>query len=305
MVEEIGKPVVWLGDLEDTKEVIRGKVQNAWLRYFQRSKLEHYVLVGNHDYFNLECDDHALEIFKLLHNVTIIDSPQEIDGMVMIPYMHDLEKLKAVIAKYQDPKKTLIGHLEISQFDFGNGHICNAGLTLADVAGFKRVISGHFHKYQAQGNLTYLGTPFSHSFGETDQIKYLGLYNPTTDALMKAPTPFARHVTKEFDCDLLDENLSHMIFTFDEISQNNYYRVILTGTQANIDRFPRAIYDEGGTNGKMNIKWITRPSDHAENDIQIEDTVSNETQFTKWATQVKSMDEDTVKLGLAIMGACK
>ena len=305
MVEELGKPTIWLGDVEDTKEVIRGRVQNAWLRYFQRSKLQHFVLVGNHDYFNLDCDDHALEVFKLLPNVTVIDAPFEHDGMVFIPYMHDLEKLRAVLAKYQDPNKTLVGHLEIKEFDFGNGHICTGGLTLDDVAGFRRVISGHFHKYQTQGNLTYLGTPFSHSFGETDQEKYVGLYDPSKDLLRKAATPFPRHMTKEFDCDLLDENLSHMIFNFDEINQKNFYRVILTGTQTNIDRFPRYIYDEGGTHGKMNIKWITRPSDHAENDIQIEDTVSNEVQFTKWATEVKSMDEETVKLGLAIMGAFK
>lgn len=306
LVEAIGKPTIWLGDLLDTKEVIRGKVLNAWLRYFKRSKLQHYVLVGNHDYFNLDCNDHALEVFKLLHNVTVIDDVLQLDNLVFIPYIHNLETLRAVLARYQDPNKTLIGHLEISQFDFGNGHVCTSGLNLTDVAGFKRVISGHFHKYQTQGNLTYLGTPFSHSFGETDQIKYLGLYKSATDELVTAETPFAKHITKTFNCDFLDERLSHALFIGEgKEALKNYYRVILTGTQANIDRFPRWMYDEGGTEGKLNIKWITRPSDYAENDIAIEETVSNVQQFTKWATEIKAMDEDTVKLGLAIMEACK
>jgi hypothetical protein len=305
LVEMVGKPTVWLGDLLDTKEVIRGKVLNAWVRYFQRSKLQHIVLVGNHDFFNLDCDDHSLYVLKLLPNVIVVDEPIEIDGIVFLPYIHDRAALIQILDKFKDPNKTLIGHLEVSQFDFGNGHVCTSGITLDDLSGFRRVISGHFHKYQVQGNLTYLGTPFSHSFGETDQIKYLGLYDADKDELKIADTPFARHITKEFNCDLLDENLSHALFLGPEDTLKNFYRVILTGSQANIDRFPRYMYDEGGTKGKLNIKWISRPSDHAENNVTIEETASNEKQFVKWATEVKTMDAETLKLGLSIMEACK
>lgn len=306
LVETIGLPAIWKGDFLDTKEVVRGKCFNALYRYLHTSKLHHIIIVGNHDYFNLDCEDHSLQALKQLENVTIVDHPMIIDRMVFFPYIHDRTKLLAAIEKFQGPNRVLFGHLEVSEFDFGNGHICTSGIHLSALAGFKRVISGHFHKYQESGNLTYIGTPFSHSFGEANQTKYVGMYDADTDDLKIAETPFPRHISKEFNCDLMDENGSHWLFDVEEPQwKNHFYRIILTGTQANIERFPRFMYDQGGTEGKLNIKWITRPSDHAENNVMIDETVSNEAQFTKWASSVRKMDEETVKLGLAILEACR
>jgi DNA repair exonuclease SbcCD nuclease subunit len=295
-----------LGDTFDTKEVVRGKALNLVYNKLKQSKLEWIFIIGNHDLFNLSSTEHSLETLKELKNVSVIDKITVKDNLVFIPYTHDIDKLRMDLARVISPDRVAIAHLELKQFDFGNGHICTSGLTAEDVAGFKRVISGHFHKYQTSGNLTYLGTPFSHSFGEANQTKYLGLYNIETDELKIAETPFARHISIEFNCDLLDDRGSHWLFdTSDPQFKNNYYRVILTGTQENIDRFPKFIYDQGGAEGKLNIKWISRPSDFIENDVIIEDTASNERQFIKWAIEVKNMDETTVNLGLAIMEACR
>lgn len=300
LVEVIGRTAVWLGDFLDTKELVRGKCFNALFLYLQRSELKHIILVGNHDYFNLDCLAHSLEALKVLPNVTIVDQPILIDGNAYFPYIHDREKLEAAIAEFQDPNRTLFAHLEVSEFDFGNGHLCTTGITLAALSGFKKVISGHFHKFQESGNLTFLGTPLSHSFGEANQVKYIGLYDDVTAELKKAETPFPRHFSNEFNCDKLSENPeTGLRVDTSEGWERHLYRMILTGSQVNIDRFPRHLYDG------VNVKWITRPSDHAENNVTIEETASNESQFVKWATGVRRMDEDTVKLGLAIMEACK
>lgn len=300
LVEAIGRTAVWLGDFLDTKELVRGKCFNALFAYLKRSKLLHIIIVGNHDYFNLECLAHSLEALKVLPNVIIVDQPMLIDGNAYFPYIHDRAKLEAAIAEFQDPNRTLFAHLEVRDFDFGNGHMCTTGIPLAALSGFKKVISGHFHKFQESGNLTFLGTPMSHSQGEANQVKYIGLYDDETTELKKAETPFPRHITYEFDCDNLNENVEHWIFDTEAPNWGkNHYRVILTGAQANIDRFPRYMYE------KLNVKWISRPSDHAENNVTIDETVSNEAQFTKWATGVRNMDEETVKLGLAIMEAVR
>ena len=305
-LEVVGLPCIWTGDMLDTKELIRGKCMNSLLSYFAQSKLQHVILVGNHDYFNLECEEHSLEPLKLLSNVHVIDEPTVLNDMVFVPYIHDQEKLRNVLREYANPNRVLFAHLELTDFDFGNGYLCTKGLSLADVSGYKRVVSGHFHKYQTKGNLTYIGTPFSHSFGEANQEKYLGMYDTETDELRLAETEFPKHVSIEFNCDLLNENNEHWIIPVDKPGwQRNHYRVILTGTQVNIYRFTRYMYDEVGTHGKLNIKWVTRPSDHMENQITIEDTVSNERQFTKWASEVRKMDDETIQLGLQIMEACK
>lgn len=305
LVEAIGQTAIWLGDFLDTKELVRGKCFNALFAYLKRSKLKHIILIGNHDYFNLDCLAHSLEALKVLPNVTIVDRPMMIENMIFFPYIHDQAQLEQAISAFEHTGLALFGHLEVRDFDFGNGHMCTTGIPLARLAQFKRVISGHFHKRQETGNLTYVGTPFSHSFGEANQIKFIALYDSNTNELKIAETPFPRHISVEFNCDHLNETLDHWLFDPIPGYEKNSYRVILTGSQANIDRFPRVMYDEGGTHGKLNIKWISRPSDHAENNVTIEETVSNESQFVKWATKVKVMDEETVKLGLAIMEACK
>lgn len=295
LVEEIGLPTIWLGDFLDTKEVIRGKCLNALIAYLSASKLQHYVLIGNHDWFNLDCQAHALEALKLLPNVMVIDKPFEIGKLVMIPYVHDKEKLSQILANFCYEDRVLIGHLEITKFDFGNGHICTSGIPLEFLKGFKRVISGHFHKYQQSGNLTYVGTPFSQSFGESNQTKYIAMYDTETDELKLAETPFPRHITIEHNCNTGE----YTPFERHEGDEVNFYRIILTGAQAKIDEFHKHMY-EG-----LNIKWISRPSDDMINNVTIDETVSNETQFSKWATEIRKMDHETLKLGLEILEACK
>lgn len=297
LVEAVGLPAIWLGDLLDTKEVIRGKCLNAAIEYFRTSKLRHIILIGNHDWFNLECLAHSLEALKLLPNVVVIDKPTQIDDLTFLPYIHDKEILSQELANFCDENRTLIAHLEITNFDFGNGHLCPGGLPLTALSGFKRVISGHFHKFQQSENLTYLGTPFSHSFGESNQTKYIGMLDTETNELKLAETPFPKHFTIEIDCDSSD--ISYTALVGDEDCVNNFYRVILTGTQVNIDKFQRCVFD------KLNVKWIERPSDDSVNDVSIDETVSNETQFSKWATDIRKMDEETLKLGLSILEACK
>ena len=97
MVEELGLPTIWVGDLLDTKEVIRSKCLNLYYRYFKESKLPHTILVGNHDWHNLECKEHSLETLKELPNETIVDTPMWKDGMILIPYIHNPEMVRQVL----------------------------------------------------------------------------------------------------------------------------------------------------------------------------------------------------------------
>lgn len=304
-VENLAKTTIWLGDMLDTKEVIRGKCLNFWLKYFSSSPLTHIIIVGNHDWFNLECEDHALRSLHNLENVLIVDSITELaPGCHAIPYIHDQAELKKILSSL--PKDTvLFAHLEVSQFDFGNGRICESGLTLNDLRKFKRVISGHFHKYQNKDNLTYLGTPFSHSFGESNQEKFLGSYSIEQDKLDLVPTGLPQHTTIEFDCDYSyqqsGDDMQHA-FTLDMAkAPQNFYRILLKGTQENIDRFPKDMYLKN-PDCKLNIKFIERASDSPMHNVEIDDTVDNKAQFHKWASEIQQLDSETVELGLQILG---
>ena len=224
-VEALGNRTIWLGDLLDTKEVIRGKCLNAWFNYLKNSPLQHTILVGNHDWFNLECREHSLEVLKTLPNVNIVDSPQHTPGALgFLPYIHEEKELKKQIKLMQkDSVKIIFGHLELKGFDFGNGYICEEGLTERSFKDFQLIISGHFHKHQKKKNVVYLGTPFSHSFGESNQDKYIGILKSKEELTLElVPTNLPRHIT--YTVDVLEELPTNLKF-----GSRNFYRIILTG----------------------------------------------------------------------------
>lgn len=143
-IEDLGHTTVILGDLLDTKAIVRSQCLNAYINYFKNSKLNFIILVGNHDLHEVTSTEHSLEPLKLLPNVTIVDEPMGLHHGFFMPYMHDEVRVKAAIK--QMPKgSVLFGHLELKGFDFGNGFICPKGMTGKSFTKFKRVISGHFH----------------------------------------------------------------------------------------------------------------------------------------------------------------
>lgn len=296
VVEELGKPAIWLGDLLDTKEIIRGICQNAYYDYFKTSSLQHIIIVGNHDWFNLECEDHSLRVFEALENVMIVDSLEEIaENCYAMPYIHDKEEVKKILKKV--PKDAyLIGHFEMSSFDYGNGRICDDGMDMNPFKKFKHVISGHFHKYQHKDNFTYLGSPFSHTFGESNQEKYLGIMKDGQLELMK--TDFPRHLTGHAYCDTGENQILFKGMPNLFVHKDDLLRVVLEGKQENINVFPRGMFES------MNkIRWIERPTDIFNQDVQIDDTSSNINQFIKWANEIQGLDDDTTKLGTQILEA--
>ena len=289
VAEEMGNPIIFLGDFLDTKEVIRGKCLNLLNKRLSESKCGGVLIIGNHDYFNLDCEDHSLEVFKHMQPMwTIIDKPIKWNGMHFLPYYHDMEKLNGALSNI--PNDAIIfGHFDMVGFDYGNGYISEGGGSIRDFGRFRRVLSGHYHKFQQEANFTYLGTPFSHSFGEANQPKYIGTYDPVSDELKLIPTEFERHLSFEINC---DKSPSAPL-----LNKKNHNRVVLTGKQENIDDFEVSMLPEG-------TKVVERPT-LEDNQFTIEETCDNMSQFTIWAKEVKELDEETVDIGIKILESVK
>ena len=289
VVESMGRPAIWTGDLLDTKEVIRGKCQNAFFEYFKNSKLFHVILVGNHDWFNLECLDHSLRTLSALPNVLVVDKLTVFEGITFLPYIHDLQKLKEEISKVSTP--ILVAHLDVLNFDFGNGQMCEKGLDLKDLSKIPLVISGHFHKYQAQSNLVYVGSPFTHSFGESDQTKYIGQLSNGFFSVVKNPLPF--HTTYKMNLEQQESILG--LDSFVKANSGNFIRVELIGPQSLISGFYRDAYEPLG------IRFVPRPTDVEALNVSIDEGLDNSQQFVVWAKTIRKLDQPTVDLGLSIL----
>ena len=296
-VEAMGNPSIWLGDFLDTKEVIRGKCLNLIYDYFSNSKLQHIILVGNHDWFNLECQDHSLKTLSSLKNVTVIDTVRQHPTLpfMFFPYIHDKTKLKEILRSIPNKQDlVLFGHFEVSGFDFGNGHLCEDGIvTHDDFKEFKQVISGHFHKLQQTGNFTYLGTPFSHSFGEANQDKVLGVYSLPDDQLHLTPTSFPRHISAKIN--LSKKNGTKALEEFLEGNEDNLIRLQLYGFPEDVAKLDKSKYSQ------FKIKWEDKSEGPEDLKVNLDENLDNKSQFMEWAKNIKSLDSDTVSLGMSIL----
>lgn len=281
LIEEQGNTTIILGDLLDTKEIIRGSCLNTYIDCFKKSKLEFIILTGNHDWFNGDCEQHSLEPLKLLPNVKIIDKPTELGEFVFLPFLPQ-EELNQIIPKL--PKKPLFCHVDMPGFDYGNGHVSEIGVDKSKFSKFPIVISGHYHKQQNFENIHYLGTPFSHSFGESNQQKYLGLYNSTNNSLeYLALHNFPSHITQEIDVDTGNDKL-HGYTKEDKV------RFFLKGSRENINKYKK----------EPGIKYVEVPTQSLNKSNGFLELHSPQQQFTKWSKQRK-LSEETKTLGLGIL----
>ena len=124
-----------------------------------------YFLVGNHDLFYRDKREISSVVFaQEIPKVKVIDEIVVKDDVALVPWLigNEWKKVKNIKAKY------MFGHFELPNFkmnamvempDHGElnaGHFDKVG----------HVFTGHFHKRQTKGNVTYIGNPFAHNYAD-------------------------------------------------------------------------------------------------------------------------------------------
>ena len=165
------------GDLNDTKAILRAEFVKFLIEAFlDYSDVRVIILVGNHDLMNHNDNtEHSLDFLKSLPNLLVIDSPREVfPGWYAIPYYHRNEEIleQLAIAKAKGFKKILF-HQGIMGAKQSEYILDKSSITLEDLRDFDRVLTGHYHSYQTLNNATYFGSPFSVSFAEANQDKFI------------------------------------------------------------------------------------------------------------------------------------
>ena len=165
----LGVPVIDAGDVTNDKAIIRAEVANALIQTLEYARKKHvgiYFLVGNHSMINEKGKDHALEFLRPY--ATIIDTPQQYveAGVVLIPYQNDSDKLLEII-KSIHPGPILIMHQGFMGAAMGDYVVDKTSIPPDAVKDFT-VFSGHYHRHQTIGTVTYIGSPYTMSFGEAN-----------------------------------------------------------------------------------------------------------------------------------------
>jgi DNA repair exonuclease SbcCD nuclease subunit len=158
----------FLGDWNHNRAAINIQTLQFGLRALEKLSAafdQVFFIPGNHDlYYRDKRDVHSVEWGKHLPNVTIVNEWFTRDDVTIAPWIIGTEwkNLKNMSGQY------LFGHLELPNF------YMNAMVQMPDhheiqanhLLGFDHVYSGHFHKRQTRGNITYMGNAFPHNFAD-------------------------------------------------------------------------------------------------------------------------------------------
>ncbi len=175
---ELRVPLFILGDLHDSKALLRAECVNTLITTFtgaRRAGVEIYLLIGNHDLINEKGAEHSLNFLEPY--CTIIRSgPVQPPGLSdwFIPYQSDPAVFAQLLAEVPIGS-TVFCHQGISDSDMGH-YVHDKSAVDKSLFSDYRAISGHYHRAQdikcgrprkgAIGLFSYLGSPYTQSFAE-------------------------------------------------------------------------------------------------------------------------------------------
>lgn len=167
-------PVIFLGDWFHTRNQINSKTLNYARKgldildsFTNNSK---YVLLGNHDlYYSNSRDVTPVDTSKNT-SYEIIDKPISLDlygnKCLICPWLIEGEVLEDLIKEHKP--NYVFGHFELPTFWLNKAYQTPGELNWNILKDVKKIITGHYHSRQERNNIAYIGSCFSHNFGDSN-----------------------------------------------------------------------------------------------------------------------------------------
>jgi predicted nucleic acid-binding Zn-ribbon protein len=210
------REIYHLGDFFDNRKSLNTKTQHVAHRIAKvlglKENLHTYIIVGNHDcYYKNKIHPNTLELFKEYDNISIIDSIEKIDNILLVPWGEVPEDTQGA--------RFCFGHFAIKGFHMNDSYKCKDGLDKVKFKDFEKVLSGHFHTPSSKGNITYLGSPYGQTFHDAGGVRGFHLFSDGHLEFIEyedAPK-FVKIYTKEepLNPDEITGNVVKVVFTKD------------------------------------------------------------------------------------------
>lgn len=226
--------VVNLGDTFDTHAVIRSEVMNLFMAHVYRTlslNIEYVYLLGNHDMYKPnDSKYHAMLPYKdKIKGLHVIDKTQDLFGMTFVPYQADGSKFPTTTLPICVAHQTFLGA------DYGPIR-ATEGVDPASINGAELIISGHIHtKSILAGRVHYVGSPFSQSAADVDQVKGITIVDTSTygQTFYQNPLPSWRRCSIVVSVDNTIEVI-HQIVKQDISESKDHWVLELEGPKAEI-----------------------------------------------------------------------
>lgn len=165
-----------LGDLLDNQTIISHRVLADEVGFFlqeaQRRGINVRILHGNHDGRDMETRVSSNLSHINLFGARLIDTICKEGKILYVPWLYDGEEVRV------SDDDVVFGHLEINGFTMNSAYVAADGMDSPSQKA--RIYLGHFHKHQTIGNITYVGSPMQHSFGDTNCPKFVHILDDDT-----------------------------------------------------------------------------------------------------------------------------
>jgi ABC-type branched-subunit amino acid transport system ATPase component len=172
--ESTNDSVGMLGDFFDTvyrRGTIPVDMLNTLLDFFAFEwKVPIVMIPGNHDYIDANETEHALDPFRHTSSqVMVIDKPTVINRVLWVPWRRNNDDLKAAFKQFEGEYDHIFGHFDVIGASVNSNVLSDRGLKPDDFP--KPAITGHYHRPQKIGPVTYIGSPYQTSMSEAGQQK--------------------------------------------------------------------------------------------------------------------------------------
>ena len=159
---------IFLGDWHHNRSTTDVSTMNYTVSNLERlsnSFEKVYFMVGNHDLFYKDKREiNSIEYMRLFPNIVPIVEPLTEGDVTILPWLvgEEWKKVPNIKSRY------VFGHFELPLF------YMNAMVQMPDhgtlqgnhFVNQEYVFSGHFHKRQTKGNITYMGNAFPHNYAD-------------------------------------------------------------------------------------------------------------------------------------------
>jgi len=190
--------LVICGDTLDAKAIIRAEIANRLINLLSNpDNPKIYLIVGNHDMCNEKGKEHALNFLQPYCD--IVSHAKEVvlgeQSVWLFPYFSDREEFARYI-QHPHCSDLVIGHQGVLGGNPGH-YIQDPGAIDPEILRGKRFITGHYHAHQVEENYSYVGTPYTITFGEAnDPPKGYCLLN-SDGSLTHVPLNLRKHIIVE------------------------------------------------------------------------------------------------------------
>lgn len=282
-------PLIVAGDLNDTKAIIRAEVANELLRLLKNVQTHAYILVGNHDLINEKGAEHGLQ-YLASSKVSIVDKVTAFSDFTLIPYQST--NASFITALERIPAGTLLIVHQGFQGAFMGEYIQDKSSVPLEAVKKYKVVSGHYHRHQVIGSVTYIGNPYTLSFAEAnDGPKGFLVLNDDGTFVRHDLMTLRKHVVLNFDYN--DVHSAAQSVAKARIKQDDIVWVKVVGLESDLKRLDKTKLGHnlfGHSNYKLDLIPTvndTHPIQNIEKltDFEIFDNLINNTAETQLQKQ--------------------